>query len=39
MREIAGVIFLIGLVVYVASFFVGSNEPEASVGVAEGANA
>jgi len=29
MREIAGLVFLIGLVVYVASFFVGSKEPEA----------
>ena len=28
MREVAGIIFLIGLVVYVLSFFVGQNEPE-----------
>jgi nitric oxide reductase subunit B len=28
MRELAGVVFLIGLVVYIASFFVGRNEPE-----------
>jgi nitric oxide reductase subunit B len=28
MREIAGVVFLIGLVLYVLSFFVGSREPE-----------
>ncbi len=28
LREIAGVIFLIGLVLYIASFFVGQNEPE-----------
>ena len=31
MREIAGVVFLVGLVVYIASFFVGSKEPEAAV--------
>ena len=37
MREVAGVIFLIGLVVYVASFFVGAKEPEASTLPAEGA--
>ncbi|MEW8500340.1 MAG: cbb3-type cytochrome c oxidase subunit I, partial [Candidatus Thiodiazotropha taylori] len=30
LREIAGVIFLIGLVVYIASFFVGQNDPEAT---------
>ncbi|MBU1190315.1 MAG: cbb3-type cytochrome c oxidase subunit I [Gammaproteobacteria bacterium] len=29
MREAAGVVFLIGLVLYVLSFFVGSKEPEA----------
>jgi nitric oxide reductase subunit B len=29
MREIAGLVFLVGLVVYIASFFVGSKEPEA----------
>ncbi len=29
LREIAGVIFLIGLVVYVISFFVGTDDPEA----------
>ena len=28
MREVAGVVFLIGLGCYVASFFVGSTEPE-----------
>jgi len=28
LREIAGVIFLIGLILYIASFFVGSKEPE-----------
>ncbi len=28
LREVAGVVFLIGLVAYVASFFVGSREPE-----------
>jgi len=31
MREIAGVVFLIGLVVYLLSFFVGNSEPEASI--------
>ena len=31
MREAAGVVFLIGLVLYIASFFVGNKEPEASV--------
>ena len=31
LREIAGVIFLIGLVVYIASFFVGRNEPEKAI--------
>ncbi|MET0012064.1 MAG: cbb3-type cytochrome c oxidase subunit I [Sedimenticola sp.] len=31
LREITGVIFLIGLIVYIASFFVGSDEPEATV--------
>jgi nitric oxide reductase subunit B len=31
MREIAGVVFLAGLVVYIASFFVGSKEPEAAL--------
>ena len=29
LREIAGVVFLIGLILYVASFFVGSKDPEA----------
>jgi len=29
MREIAGVVFLIGLVAYILSFFVGQSEPEA----------
>ncbi len=29
LREIAGVVFLVGLVVYIASFFVGQDEPEA----------
>jgi nitric oxide reductase subunit B len=29
LREIAGVMFLIGLVVYIASFFIGQDEPEA----------
>ena len=31
LRELTGVVFLIGLLVYVASFFVGSKEPEATV--------
>ena len=31
LREISGVVFLVGLVIYIASFFVGQNEPEASV--------
>jgi len=31
MREIAGVVFLIGLVLYLLSFFVGNREPEAVV--------
>ena len=31
MREVAGVVFLIGLVVYVASFFVGRREPEVTL--------
>lgn len=31
MREVAGIVFLIGLIVYIASFFVGQNEPEAEV--------
>ncbi|MBL3589061.1 MAG: cbb3-type cytochrome c oxidase subunit I [gamma proteobacterium endosymbiont of Lamellibrachia anaximandri] len=29
LREIAGVVFLIGLVLYIASFFVGQKDPEA----------
>jgi len=33
MREIAGVVFLIGLVVYLLSFFVGNRDPEAVVEV------
>ena len=33
MREIAGVVFLIGLVVYLLSFFVGNRDPEATVEV------
>jgi nitric oxide reductase subunit B len=31
LREIAGVVFLIGLVIYIASFFVGQSEPESLV--------
>jgi nitric oxide reductase subunit B len=33
MREIAGVVFLIGLVLYILSFFVGNRDPEATVEV------
>ena len=29
MREVAGVVFLIGLVLYILSFFIGNREPEA----------
>ena len=39
MREIAGLVFLIGLLTYVASFFVGAREPEATTAVAEKASA
>ena len=28
MREVAGLVFLIGLVLYIISFFVGGEEPE-----------
>jgi nitric oxide reductase subunit B len=28
MREVAGLVFLIGLICYIASFFVGRREPE-----------
>jgi len=31
LREGAGIVFLIGLIVYVISFFVGQDEPEAEV--------
>ncbi len=31
LREAAGVVFLVGLVCYIASFFVGSREPEAVI--------
>ena len=37
MREVAGVMFLIGLLTYIASFFVGGKEPEAVVAATEGA--
>ena len=30
MREAAGVIFFVGLILYIVSFFVGNNEPEAT---------
>ncbi|BAO45058.1 cbb3-type cytochrome c oxidase subunit I [Thiolapillus brandeum] len=35
LREIAGLVFLLGLVLYIASFFVGKNEPEATVELAK----
>jgi nitric oxide reductase subunit B len=31
LRELTGLVFLVGLIVYIASFFVGSKEPEATV--------
>jgi nitric oxide reductase subunit B len=31
LREIAGLVFLIGLILYITSFFVGSDEPEVAV--------
>lgn len=31
LREIAGLVFLIGLIIYIASFFVGSDEPEVAI--------
>ncbi len=31
MREIAGLVFLIGLILYVVSFFVGTDEPEVAI--------
>ena len=31
LREIAGLVFLVGLIIYIASYFVGSDEPEAAV--------
>ena len=39
MREVAGVVFLIGLILYIASFFVGSRDPEAKITPAESATA
>ena len=39
MREVAGVVFLIGLVAYIASFFVGARDPEVQAAAAEGAPA
>jgi nitric oxide reductase subunit B len=30
-RELAGIVFLVGLVVYIASFFIGSRDAEATV--------
>ena len=35
LREITGFVFLLGLVLYIASFFVGKNEPEATVELAK----
>ncbi len=31
LREISGIVFLIGLILYVASFFIGADEPEAVI--------
>jgi nitric oxide reductase subunit B len=31
LREVTGLVFLIGLVLYIASFFVGSKDPEVAV--------
>jgi len=31
MREVSGVVFLIGLIAYIASFFVGGSDPEATL--------
>jgi nitric oxide reductase subunit B len=39
LRAISGVIFLAGLVVYIASFFVGAKEPEAAITPAAGSTA
>jgi nitric oxide reductase subunit B len=39
MREVAGVVFMIGLIVYIASFFVGNRDPEATVDAADSATA
>ncbi len=35
MREVAGVVFLVGLITYIASFFVGRQEPEATLTTAD----
>ncbi len=35
LREAAGLVFLIGLILYIASFFVGKNDPEATVELAK----
>jgi nitric oxide reductase subunit B len=35
MREVSGVVFLIGLILYIASFFVGAREPEAALDKAQ----
>ncbi|OOY98846.1 cbb3-type cytochrome c oxidase subunit I [Solemya velum gill symbiont] len=37
LREVAGVVFLIGLILYVISFFVDNSDPEAGGGVEESA--
>jgi len=35
LREVAGLMFFAGLVVYIASFFIGQDEPEATVATSE----
>jgi len=35
LREIAGLVFLVGLILYVASFFIGKDEPEATTELAK----
>jgi nitric oxide reductase subunit B len=35
MREVAGVVFLIGLIIYILSFFIGSRDPEPVAGPVE----
>ena len=31
LRELTGLVFLTGLIVYIASYFVGSKDPEATI--------